>query len=224
MSLLIGYTGAILGYLIPLSIIYNFAYSRAGNLMSLFWILFFTYLTGVLACLLYYRMGVLHESAEIANISNEVVKSIMATNAASYTLVAITLFAISFNKGLVNIFENTLGYLYIQMFGANKFANEIFSSEKFGKESDLTDFNYGFLLTRFSTQNIREFLEQMKVGDKNYNNTLPLDFRIHFENQEQVQKLEDYVYTKHRIGHFTWVYFTSIIALVISMVSIAMKY
>jgi len=44
-----------------------------------------------------------------------------------------------------------------------------------------------------------------------------------FDTQDQVNQLEDYVYTKHRIGHFSWIYFTSIISLTISMIAIGMK-
>jgi hypothetical protein len=223
MSLFLGYIVTIIGYLIPLSIIYNFAYSREGGIMPMFYILFCTWLTGVLASLLYYRMGVLGESSDIVAIHADIVKSIMATNAASYMLVAITLFAISFNKGLVNIFENTLGYLYINMFGANELANEIFTSKKFGPQGDLSEFDYGFLLTRFSTENIKEFIENVRTG-QDATSILPLDFELKLDNRAQREELEEFVYTKHRIGHFTWVYFTSIIALLISMVSIAMNY
>ena len=221
MSLFLGYIVTIIGYLIPLSIIYNFAYSREGGIMPAFYIFLFTWMTGVLASLLYYRMGVLGESSDIVAIDAKTVKSIMATNAASYMLVAITLFAIGFNKGLVNIFENTVGYLYISMFGATNLANEIFSSETFNTV-DKSAFDYGFLLTRFSTENIKDFIENTLTNEPT--DTLPFDFKLNLDNRAQREELEDFVYTKHRIGHFTWIYFTSIIALLISMVSIAMNY
>ena len=224
MSLLLGYIGTIIGYLIILTIIYHFVYSREGGILSKFFLFFCTYAVGVLICSLYYRISVLGNTPN-ASISSEQTQTIMMATISSYMIVAITIFAIGFNKGLVEIFENTLGYLYIQIFGANQFANELFSSTKFDpiiNDTSSSDFNYGFLLTRFTSRNIQEFINSL-TNDKTEGNALMLDFKLNpNRTQEQIDQLAEFVYTKHKIGHFAWVYFTSIIALTISLVAVGM--
>jgi hypothetical protein len=61
------------------------------------------------------------------------------------------------------------------------------------------------------------------TNDKTEGNALMLDFKLNpNRTQEQIDQLTEFVYTKHKIGHFAWVYFTSIIALTISLVAVGM--
>ena len=146
---------------------YHFVYSREGGILSKFFLFFCTYAVGVLICSLYYRISVLGNTPN-ASISSEQTQTIMMATISSYMIVAITIFAIGFNKGLVEIFENTLGYLYIQIFGANQFANELFSSAKFDpiiNDTSSSDFNYGFLLTRFTSRDIQEFINSLTIDN-----------------------------------------------------------
>jgi len=224
MSLLLGYIGSILGYMIPLSLIYHFVYNRSGGLFRMFILFLLTYLIGSIACMLYYRMGIMGQSGGIGSLTNTQVLTIMTTTLIAYMVVALTIIAIGLNRGMVEIFENTLGYGYIQLFGSNAFANSIFTSSKFDDIKDNNDgsFNYGFLLTVFNTRNINKFVEALTstTGDSD-SSKLPFDFQMKAD-KDQIEKLEGYVYTKHRIGHFAWVYFTSVIAMTISMVAMGM--
>ena len=234
-SLLLGYIGVVLGYILPLMLVYHFAYNRSGGILTMLFLFLMTYLIGFLANMLFYRMALKGESGQISQMSQSKVKEIAGTTFACYTMVAVTLFAITMNRSLIEIFENTIGYKYIQFMGADQFANSIFSSKTMNTIKDntsISDFNYGFLLTQFNSRNIQQFIEyftescqdQEKSKEEGQSpSKLPFDFVVNFENQEQVDKLEDFVNMKHRIGHFSWVYFTSIAALTVSMVAMSMN-
>lgn len=179
--------------------------------------------------MMYYRIGIMGQSGGIGSLTKAQVFKIMATTLAAYMIVAITIIAIGFNRGMVEIFENTIGYGYIQLFGSTSLANTIFTSDKFSAEKDMNggEFNYGFLLTLFNTRNIKSFVEVLTQNsepsaDGNGPNSLPFDFKLKAD-QDQIEKLEEFVYTKHRIGHFTWVYLTSVVAMTISMVALGMS-
>lgn len=227
MSLLIGYIGTILGYLVPLILVYHFAYSRSGGFFTFLFLFIMAYLIGFLACLLFYRMAVLGKSGEIANMPRSAVIKVMGTSFASFMIVAVTIFAIGFNPNLVKIFENTVGYSYIQLLGAGEFANTIFTSpilDKLNDETETKYFNYAFLLTAFDTKNIQQFIQASmnKVGGEEQTNNLPFNFTLKPLEKDKIEKLEELVYTKHRIGHFTWVYLTSVLALTVSFISMTM--
>jgi len=220
-SLLIGYIGTVFAYIIPLFIVYHFVYNRSGGVFSLLLLFAMTYLVGVLVCLLFYRMAVLGKSGQIADMPRSTVLKVMGTSFGAYMIVGITIFAIAFNPNLVKIFENTVGFTYIQLFGANDFANEIFRSKSFGALNENNAFNYGFLLTAFDVKNIKQFV-QASSSPTTDTSKLPFDFEFNNLDKANIEKLEEYVYTKHRIGHFTWVYITSILALTISFVAMTM--
>ena len=231
MSLLIGYIGTILGYLVPLILVYHFAYSRSGGFFTFLFLFIMAYLIGFLACLLFYRMAVLGKSGEIANMPRSTVIKVMGTSFASFMIVAVTIFAIGFNPNLVKIFENTVGYSYIQLLGAGEFANSIFTSpilDQLNNETETKYFNYAFLLTAFDTKNIQQFIQASmnKVGGEQEQapttNNLPFEFTLKPLEKDKIEKLEEFVYTKHRIGHFTWVYLTSVLALTVSFISMTM--
>jgi len=236
MSLLIGYIGTILGYLVPLILVYHFAYSRSGGFFTFLFLFIMAYLIGFLACLLFYRMAVLGKSGEIANMPRSTVIKVMGTSFASFMIVAVTIFAIGFNPNLVKIFENTVGYSYIQLLGAGEFANSIFTSpilDQLNNETETKYFNYAFLLTAFDTKNIQQFIQASmnKVSGEGETtieeqgpttNDLPFEFKLKPLEKDKIEKLEEFVYTKHRIGHFTWVYLTSVLALTVSFISMTM--
>ena len=231
MSLLIGYIGTILGYLVPLILVYHFAYSRSGGFFTFLFLFVMAYLIGFLACLLFYRMAVLGKSGQIANMPRSTVIKVMGTSFASFMIVAVTIFAIGFNPNLVKIFENTVGYSYIQLLGAGEFANSIFTSpilDQLNNETETKYFNYAFLLTAFDTKNIQQFIQASmnKVGGEQEQttttNNLPFNFTLKPLEKDKIEKLEEFVYTKHRIGHFTWVYLTSVLALTVSFISMTM--
>tara|TARA_B000000557_G_C20788079_1_gene449631 strand:+ start:608 stop:1309 length:702 start_codon:yes stop_codon:yes gene_type:complete len=231
MSLLIGYIGTILGYLVPLILVYHFAYSRSGGFFTFLFLFVMAYLIGFLACLLFYRMAVLGKSGQIANMPRSTVIKVMGTSFASFMIVAVTIFAIGFNPNLVKIFENTVGYSYIQLLGAGEFANSIFTSpilDQLNDETETKYFNYAFLLTAFDTKNIQQFIQASmnKVGGEQEQttttNNLPFNFTLKPLEKDKIEKLEEFVYTKHRIGHFTWVYLTSVLALTVSFISMTM--
>lgn len=227
MSLLIGYIGTILGYLVPLILVYHFAYSRSGGFFTFLFLFVMAYLIGFLACLLFYRMAVLGKSGEIANMPRSAVIKVMGTSFASFMIVAVTIFAIGFNPNLVKIFENTVGYSYIQLLGAGEFANTIFTSpilDQLNNETETKYFNYAFLLTAFDTKNIQQFIQASmnNVGGEEQTNNLPFEFKLKPLEKDKIEKLEELVYTKHRIGHFTWVYLTSVLALTVSFISMTM--
>lgn len=230
MSLLIGYIGTILGYLVPLILVYHFAYSRSGGFFTFLFLFVMAYLIGFLACLLFYRMAVLGKSGQIANMPRSTVIKVMGTSFASFMIVAVTIFAIGFNPNLVKIFENTVGYSYIQLLGAGEFANSIFTSpilDQLNNETETKYFNYAFLLTAFDTKNIQQFIQASmnKVGgeqEQTTTNNLPFNFTLKPLEKDKIEKLEELVYTKHRIGHFTWVYLTSVLALTVSFISMTM--
>ena len=132
---------------------------------------------------------------------------------------------------LVKIFENTVGYSYIQLLGAGEFANSIFTSpilDQLNDETETKYFNYAFLLTAFDTKNIQQFIQASmnKVGGEQEQttttNNLPFNFTLKPLEKDKIEKLEEFVYTKHRIGHFTWVYLTSFLALTVSFISMTM--
>lgn len=241
MNLLLGYLGVVLGYILPLALIYNFVYRRSGGILTIVFLFICTYMIGLLACLLFYRMAIKNESGQIANISRSVLLRISSTTFLSYMIVAITLFAISFNPGFVEIFENTLGFFYIQFFGATQFANNMFTSPTLDeiKDNVVEDdyslpFNYAFLLTQFNSQNVQSFVkyitsscqEEQEDKLKGEDFKLPLNFQINtrfFDHQGKIDEFEEFIYSKHRIGHFAWVYFTSILSFTVAAVAMTMS-
>ena len=52
---------------------------------------------------------------------------------------------------------------------------------------------------------------------------LPFDFYPVFENEGQLSKLQSLVKMKKLVGYFSWIYLTSIISLLISVIGVTMK-
>ena len=51
----------------------------------------------------------------------------------------------------------------------------------------------------------------------------PFDFTPKFKAEGDIKKLRELVSTKHLVGYFSWIYFTSILSLIISIISVTMK-
>jgi len=179
------------------------------------------------ACLMFYRMAIKGDKkAEINKMSGEDALFVFYNTLAGLVVVFITMVALATNPALVTVFENTLGYLFIHIWGVTDLCSSIFVSPKFSEYTniDSREFNYNFLITRIDTKNVEEFIDAAKTCEaKNIGATnLPLDFRMKFETSDVVEKLRNLVHMKYSFGHFVWVYLSSIVALIISMTACIM--
>jgi len=221
-------SGYCIGFAIPLAIIYNLFYHKAGGLGSLFIIYVGAYLMGLLFTLLYYRSVVMHKSGDIAKMDNTTVTKIASVNTISFMIVAVTIFALAINPSLVNIFENTVGYLGLSMYGVAQLANEIFVSKELDEIQKAGDIDYSFLITRFGVNDIANINKYFESGcsqrsDEEPPFNLPTYFEMNLKDDGQLFRLIDLIYLKHTFGHFTWIYLTSIVSLLISMIALTMK-
>lgn len=220
--------GYCVGFAIPLTILYNIFYHKRGGIGSLILLFVGAYFMGFLFTLLYYRAVVMHQSADIAKIDSSTVKKVMGVNVASFSIVGITLFAITINPSLVHIFENTIGYTLLGLKGLHELASEIFVSKELDEIQKAGDFNYDFLITRFGVNDIdaiNKYFENgctQQAGQTNPLN-LPTYFEMNIKDDGQLFNFTNLIYLKHSVGHFTWIYLTSIIAMLISMITLAMK-
>lgn len=228
-----GVFGAILMciiFAVPLALVYNFFFYKRSGFFSNFILIVATYLLGFLATLLYYRIVIMNDvEAQINKMSRYTVSYIAKVAFFAFKIVAITIIAITVNPSLVTIFENTLGYWFIGLFGLTPFTQKIFSSkimEPIKNSSDPMEFNYNFLITRMDIFNVSKFInyakECNKPGYEDDNEMLPFDFVLNLTTEEQMQQLEDFVYTKYTFGHYMWVYLASVISMVISITAITM--
>ena len=51
----------------------------------------------------------------------------------------------------------------------------------------------------------------------------PFDFYPVFENEGQLSKLQSLVKMKKLVGYFSWIYLTSVISLLVSLIGVTMK-
>ena len=226
----IGFIVTCITFIIPLGLYFSFVYKPDGSFGTFAAIFFGSLALGIIVNLLFYRSVVLKKS-EVLDKSQ--IKYIVKMTTISFTVLLLTMFAISINPGLIKIFENTIGIWFIGVMGNSELINESFSSEIFSELSELNDskvFNYNFLLTRLNETNIGPFVEyfQKECDGKTDENTgvdFPFDFKPNFEGKStgNLMKIRDLVETKRTVGYFTWVYLTSIVSLMISIISITMK-
>ncbi len=215
-------------FIIPLGLYFSFVYSPDGSFGTFVAIFLGVLALGCIANILFYRSVVLKKSESL---DKSQIKYILKITSISFMVLLLTMFAIGINPGLIKIFENTIGIWFLGIMGNNEFINEIFSSEVFSGLKELNDsniFNYNFLLTRLNETNIDNFIEFFKKTDaenkgSNEGVEFPFDFKPKFETEGQLSKLRDLVETKRTVGYFTWVYLTSIVSLMISIISITMK-
>ena len=143
-----------------------------------------------------------------------------------FSIVLITFILLELVPYLVNIFENTLGYLYIrnrkiiksELFNIQSIqdCNGIFitdcSNNPLPKpnEPDINAVSYDFLFTLMNIFNMNSFLKQGQVQDNEFNPTF--NFSINPDNVDsQKPIIANLLYLKHSVGHFVWIYFASLI-------------
>jgi len=213
-------------FVIPLAIIYNLFYHKQGGGGAMLLIFIGAYFMGVVVTLMYYRIVVMHQNAQIAKIDSATVKKIMGTTFAAFMVVAITIFALAINPGLIDIFENTIGYSALGMWGLRELANTIFKSNTMGEMQTDGVFDYSFLITRFGVNDVSEINKYFESGcDQRSTETNPvkfMDFTMKFNDEGQLFDFNNLIYLKHTFGHFTWVYLTSIVSIFISMIAVSM--
>jgi hypothetical protein len=223
-------------FIVPLALWFSVAYSASGGVINSFLLFLGIYGFSFLITLMYYRMVIQDEmEAKIDKINSKKVKSIAATTLAAFSLVLITIFVLAVNPELVTIFENTIGIWVIGITGNRYFMNDVFYSETFSELRKTTEdksiFDQSFLLTRFSNDNIDDFIDiikKMTSSEKSEQISIdfPFDFKPRFDEEQlqgQITKLRQLVSLKHLVGYFSWIYFTSILSLIISIISVTMK-
>jgi hypothetical protein len=221
-------------FIVPLGLWFSIAYSSGGGIMNSLLLFIGIYGFAFLVTLMYYRMAVQDDAeAKINKITSGKVKSIATTTLASFSLVLITIFVLGVNPELITIFENSIGLWFIGITGNGYFANEIFKSETFSElkeyqQKDSKLFDQSFLLTCFNNENVDHFIKYFKKDCSQQERdeagvSLPFDFIPKFENEGQLSKLRSLVSLKRLAGYFSWIYFTSILSLIISIISVTMK-
>ena len=216
-----------IAFAIPLGLMYSMVFYKKTAWYRVIFLYGAVLGLGYIACLMFYRMAIKGDKqAQINKMNGQDALFVLYNTIAGFVVVLITIFALATNPSLVTIFENTLGYLYIHAWGATDVCNNIFVSNKFSEYSNInpSEFNYNFLITCINTQNVEEFIDAAKtcetkdIGGKN----LPLDFKMHFQTTDHVEKLRNLVHLKYSFGHFVWIYLASIVSLIISMMGCIM--
>jgi hypothetical protein len=226
----LGITTAVILFAVPLVLAYIFFVHKKNAWYT--GILLFSIILGLgyTTNLLFYRVVVMNDiEAKIDNMSASDALFVLFTTLAAFMIVAITFFAISANKNMITIFENTFGFWFLHLWGLTDLCNDIFTSESLDKVIENTDtsmFNYNFLITRINLDNLDDFIEYAKKceedGVKNASTQLGLDFRLKFDFQNQIDKLKDMVHLKHTFGHFMWIYLACVVSLFVSMIGCIM--
>jgi len=220
-------------FILPLGLWFSIAYNPAGGVINTLLLFIGIYGLAFLITLMYYRMALQDDTeAKIDKITTGKVRSIASTTLASFSLVLITIFVLAVNPELITIFENSIGIWFIGLSGNRYFANEIFKSETFSELKEYTEdkgiFDQSFLLTCFNNENIEHFIKYFKKDCSQQERdeagvSLIFDFIPKFENEGQLNKLRNLVSLKRTVGYFSWIYFTTIMSLIISIISVTMK-
>jgi len=218
---------------VPLGLIYTFCFYK-----KTFWyrgLILFALVTGLgyIANLLFYRTMIMKDKeAKIDKISKKDALYVFWNTLAAYMIVAITMLGIGTNPNLVTVFENTVGYQFIQLWGLSTLMNDIVQSSLFNK-IDSNQFSYNFLITQINLDNVEDIIKmaETKTGSTGPSDKFPLDFRITFDGEinpstgkpdkleDQKDKLRNLVATKNTFGHFMWIYLSSIVAILVSLLA-----
>jgi hypothetical protein len=211
---------------VPLALIYTFCFYK-----KTFWyrgLILFGLVTalGYIANLLFYRTMIMKDKeAKIDKMSRKDALYVFWNTLAAFVIVAITMFGIGTNPNLITVFENTLGYQYIQLWGLTSLMNDIVQSNLFEK-IDSNQFSYNFLITQISVENVDDIIKMAdsKEGSTGPSDKFPLDFRIMFDadkniKMDQQEKLRNLVATKNAFGHFMWMYLSSIVAMLVAILA-----
>jgi hypothetical protein len=211
-----------IAFTLPLGLMYSMVFYKKKAWYRVIFLYGAVLGLGYITCLLFYRMALKEDKeAQINKMNGQDALFVLYNTLAGFVVVLITIFALSTNPSLVTIFENTLGYLFIHAWGVTELCNGIFVSDKFSEYSNINprEFNYNFLITRINTQNVEEFINSEKMNE---DTNLPLDFKMHFQTTDQVEKLRNLVHLKYSFGHFVWIYLASIVSLIIAMMGCIM--
>tara|TARA_B100000902_G_C27280739_1_gene901617 strand:+ start:969 stop:1724 length:756 start_codon:yes stop_codon:yes gene_type:complete len=221
-----------IAFAVPLGLWFSVVYSEGGGIANMLFIFGGVYGLALLATLMFYRMGVQgQDKGDIEKISKNKLNSIAGTTFAACSIVLTTIFILAVNPSLITILEDSIGIWVLGLMGNRGFMNTIFKSEVFSKLDEYTDskiFDSSCLLTRFNKDNIDTFIKYFKESCSKQDQTsfgvdFPFDFRPVFENEGQLEKLKSLVSMKHLIGYFSWIYLTSIVSLIISVIAVTMK-
>jgi hypothetical protein len=211
---------------VPLGLLYMFSYYKSTSWYRT--IILFSLVTGLgyVACLLFYRTMIMKDKeAKIDKMGPKDALFVFWNTLASFTIVAITMLGLGTNPGLISIFENTIGYWFIHIWGLDGLMKDIVKSDMFDK-IDTKDFNYNFLITQIDIDNVQNVISAAGVKSKQTGPNLknPLDFRFEFDATKPLQKklLENLVFTKNTVGHYVWVYLSSIVAILVSILACSM--
>ena len=210
-------------YPVPLALIYMFSYHKSTSWYRS--IILFALATGLgyIACLLFYRTMVMKDKeAKIDKMGAKDALFVFWNTLAAFVIVAITMFGLGTNPNLISIFENTIGYLFIHVWGLDGLMSEIVKSKVFDG-LDVRNFNYNFLITQVNMDNVEDIMNS--DGKSGLNS--PLDFRFEFDKEggkkaSQKKLLESLVYTKNTVGHYVWIYLSSIVAILVSALACTM--
>ena len=212
---------------VPLALIYTFCFYK-----KTFWYRGLTLFAlivaiGYISNLLFYRTMIMKDKeAKIDKMSRKDALYVFWNTLAAFVIVAITMFGIGANPNLITVFENTLGYQYIHFWGLTSLMNDIVQSNLFEK-IDSNEFSYNFLITQINMDNVDDII---KMSDTTNNSSIgpsdkfPIDFRIVFDTDKNVklgqqEKLRNLVATKNTFGHFMWMYLSSIVAILVSLLA-----
>jgi hypothetical protein len=218
---------------VPLALIYTFCFYK-----KTFWYRGLTLFAlivaiGYISNLLFYRTMIMKDKeAKIDKISRKDALYVFWNTLAAFVIVAITMFGIGTNPNLITVFENTLGYQYIHFWGLTSLMNDIVQSNLFEK-IDSNDFSYNFLITQINMDNVDDIIKMAegKTVSTSPSDKFPLDFRIVFDGEinpktgkpdkmtDQKDKLRNLVATKNAFGHFMWMYLSSLVAILVSLLA-----
>jgi|TARA_B110000008_G_C16952804_1_gene557012 hypothetical protein len=221
-----------IAFVVPVGLWFSVVYSEGGGIANLFFIFAGVYGFTLLTTLMFYRMGIQGDKKDdITKINKNKLNSIAGTTFASCSIVLTTLFILAVNPSLITILEDSIGIWVLGIMGYRGFMNKIFKSELFSKLDEYSDskiFDSSCLLTRFNKDNIDTFIKFFKESCNKQDQTsfgvdFPFDFTPVFENEGQLDKLKKLVDMKRLIGYFSWVYLTSIVSLIISVIAVTMK-
>jgi len=221
-----------IAFIVPLGLWFSVVYSEGGGISNMLFIFGGVYGFALLVTLMFYRMGIQgQEKGDIGNISKNKLNSIAGTTFASCSIVLTTIFILAVNPSLITILEDSIGLWVLGIMGNRGFMNTIFKSEIFSNLNEYSDvkiFDSSCLLTRFHKDNIDTFINYFKENCNKQDQTsfgvdFPFDFKPVFENEGQLEKLKSLVSMKHLIGYFSWIYLTSIVSLIISIIAVTMK-
>jgi len=221
-----------IAFVVPVGLWFSVVYSEGGGIANLFFVFAGVYGFTLLTTLMFYRMGIQGDNKDdITKINKIKLNSIAGTTLASCSIVLTTLFILAVNPSLITILEDSIGIWVLGIMGYRGFMNKIFKSELFSKLDEYSDskiFDSSCLLTRFNKDNIDTFIKYFKESCNKQDQTsfgvdFPFDFTPSFDNEGQLDKLKKLVDMKRLIGYFSWVYLTSIVSLIISVIAVTMK-